>query len=82
MLLKLMQGVLNGLGALLNVIVSVLPGSPFNGLYSLVIDNKWLGYLSYIIPVPQILSLLQAWILAVTAFYLYMVVLRWIKAIE
>lgn len=82
MILKLIQGFIDGFGALLNVIVGILPGSPFTGLYNLAIDNKWLGYLSYIIPVPQILALLQAWIVSVSMFYVYMIILRWVKAIE
>ena len=72
MLLKLLQGIIDGFVAVLHGIISVLPGSPFNGLSAII---------CYIVPVPQIISVLEAWIIAVGTFYLYQVVLRWVKAV-
>lgn len=81
MLLKLLQSIIDGLATLLVGIINVLPGSPFNGLSAMSIDNKWFGYLCYIVPVPQIMALLEAWGIAVGTFYLYQIILRWVKAV-
>ena len=82
MLLKLIQSIIDGFASGCAVILDILPGSPFQGLYSLTLDSNWLGYLSWLIPIPEILALLEAWIVSVGLFYFYMVALRWIKAIE
>lgn len=82
MLLELLQGIINGLGALLRVIVGLLPTSPFNGLRALSLENEWIGYLCYIVPMSEIIATLEAWTASVAVFYLYSVVLRWVKAIE
>ena len=47
----------------------------------MTLDSKWFGVICYIVPVPQIISVLEAWIIAVGTFYLYQVVLRWVKAV-
>ena len=82
MLTTFLQSVIDGLGALLSAVVGLLPSSPFQGMYVLTLDNELLGMLAYIVPVPHILALLESWTVAVGVFYLYSVVLRWIKAIE
>lgn len=82
MLLILLQSIIDGFASIVTKIVSILPSSPFSGLYSLTMDSKWFGLLAYIIPIQPILSLLTAWILAVGVFYLYMILMRWAKAIE
>lgn len=83
LLLKLFQGIINVLAGLLNVIVAILPKSPFAGRWgSLVLDNDLLSALAWIIPFKSILSLLSAWLVAISIFYAQMIILRWIKAIE
>lgn len=82
MLLKLLQGILDGLGALLRLVIGLLPTSPFDGLRAVSLENEWIGFLCYIVPMPEIIATLEAWVVSVSAFYLYSSVLRWIKAIE
>ena len=81
MLSSFFQLTIDGLVNLLSIILSVLPSSPFSGIYSLTLDSNLLSALAWIVPFPQILAVLQAWIAAVTVFYLYQIVLRWIKAV-
>lgn len=81
MLLKLIQGIIDGLAEVLSAAVNVLPGSPFNGLNALAMDSKWFRYLAYIVPVRQIVALLEAWLVAIAVYYLYQIVLRWVKAV-
>lgn len=83
MLFKMLQGIVDALAGLLNVVVAILPKSPFSGRWdSLVLDNDLLSALAWIIPFKAILSLLSAWLVAIGVFYIHMIVLRWIKAIE
>lgn len=82
MLLKFLQGTLDALAALLRGIVGLLPQSPFNGLSQLVLENDVLQHLAYLLPMPQIVSTLEAWALAVGIYYLYMIPMRWAKAVE
>lgn len=81
MLLDLLQTIIDGFVRVLGGIVSALPTSPFNGLSAMTLDSKLFGALCYIVPVPQIVALLEAWGVAVGTFYIYMIILRWIKAI-
>lgn len=82
MLLNLLQSIIDGFATILMTIIVALPSSPFTGLYNLSMDSTFLGYLAWLFPVSEIIALLQAWGVSVGAFYLYMIVLRWIKAIE
>ena len=82
MLLSLLQGLLDGFVVFGQGLLHLLPSSPFQSVYGLAIDNQLLNSLAWIIPIPQILSVLQAWVVSVGAFYVYSVALRWIKAIE
>ena len=81
MLSSFFQLTIDGLVKLLGIILSFLPPSPFSGIYELTIDSQLLSALAWIVPFPQILALLQAWIAAITIFYLYQIALRWIKAV-
>lgn len=82
MLLKLLQGSLDGLSALLKTIVGILPHSPFVGFYNLSIENDYLGMLAWVVPINEMIATCEAWLVAIGFFYLYMIVLRWAKAIE
>ena len=82
MLLKLFQGIIDGLASLLHGLSGLLPQSPFDGLAALTLENDVLQGLAYLLPLPQILSTLEAWAIAVGIYYLYMIPMRWAKAVE
>lgn len=73
--------IIKALGSVLSLIFSILPPSPFG-----VIDNsavqEHLAGLAWIIPFTQIIVILEAWTAAIIIYYLYQIVLRWVKAIE
>lgn len=60
---------------------SVLPTSPFHQFITQIEDTQALHVLNWFIPVGQILNVLSAWLIAIGLFYLYSIILRWIKAI-
>jgi len=82
MLTKFMQTIIDGLVALLKTVIGLLPSSPFASVYNLTIDNELLQFLAWIVPYPQIIAVLQAWLATITVFYLYQIVMRWVKVIS
>ena len=65
----------------LNRIIDLLPDSPF-----VLIDNSpiedYLGWLNWLIPMTQIIAILQLWVVAIAVYYVWVVILRWVKAID
>jgi hypothetical protein len=75
------NGILDGVAAIGNGLVWLLPTSPFTGIQN-QLDSDILGYINYFIPIDAMLSVGSAWLLAIGMYYVYMVVLRWAKAIR
>lgn len=63
-------------------ILSVLPKSPIKEILSSVGKPDWLGYLNWFIPVNAIISMLVIFLSAISIYYLYQIILRWVKAID
>jgi len=78
---SLLQNIIDGLGEALEWVIDLLPDSPFN-----LIDNSaisdYLGAFNWIVPMDQIIAILQLWVSAILVYYAWVVVLRWIKAID
>jgi len=82
MLTGFIQNIVNGLGDLGHNLVATLPTSPFAAATGVVLDSKYLSMIAWVIPIPQIVSLLQLWIIAIATYYLAMIVMRWVKMIS
>ena len=78
---ELMQNMIDGLGEALQNFLDKLPDSPFN-LISNDAVVEYMGYLNWIVPVSEIVAILQLWITAILIYYTYVVILRWIRAIQ
>ncbi len=65
----------------LDFVLSVLPLSPFTEVIDNLESLPYLGYLNYFVPVGAILKIGSVWLASITLFYLYQIILRWIKAI-
>ena len=61
---------------------SLLPASPFKAFIEAMGSIPYLDVLNCFLPVSEMLAIGQAWLTAITAFYIISLVLRWIKAIE
>lgn len=63
-------------------LASVLPASPIQ--YAAVPETvqTYLGFINYFIPLTAILAILQAWLVAVAAYYVASAALRVVKAIQ
>lgn len=62
-------------------VVNLLPDSPFK-----LIDNSpvsdLLPYINFFIPFDFVIATLELWLAAIAVYYIYSVVLRWVKAIN
>lgn len=62
-------------------ILSVLPDSPFQSLNTLIEDRSILSLLNCVIPFGPIVSILQAWVVCVAAYYVYKVIRDIVKLV-
>ena len=65
-------------------VLDLLPQSPL--LFLEAMSNTevydWLKMLNWFIPINSFISVLEVWLTGVLLYYIYQVVLRWIKVIE
>jgi hypothetical protein len=64
-----------------DTIISVLPVSPFAPFLTMFKDLPFLGYLNWFIPVGTIVKVGLAWLAAIALFYIYSIIMRWVKMI-
>lgn len=72
------SGVFNGL---IDSILHLLPTSPFRGFLNELQGLPYLGWVNWVFPVGDCVRVLGAWIVAITVFYIYSVIMRWVKLI-
>lgn len=80
--MELFNAVMSLLNMVLNGIFSFLPKSPFLGVMEYIDEIPYLEYICYFVPVTEIVAITTAWISAVAVFYVYQIILRWIKAVS
>lgn len=66
----------------LDWVLALLPHSPFASFLDELEGLPFLGYLNYFFPVGTCIKIGEAWLVAVGLFYLYSIILRWIRAID
>jgi len=79
--INVINELIRALGSVLNLIFSVLPNSPFKSFSNSGVE-EYLSNIAWLIPFPQIIFLLEAWLSAIIIYYLYQIILRWVKAIN
>lgn len=63
-------------------LISVLPHSPFQQYISQWQNLPALGYLNWFLPIRSCLIIFASWLAALLVYYLYRIILRWIKAVS
>ncbi len=69
----------------LMAILFLLPDSPFVMLDKMDPTGaiaKILGFVNWFIPIYSFVAILESWLVCIAVYYVYQVVLRWLKAIE
>lgn len=67
---------------LIDWVLNLLPKSPFTSVIDAISDIPYLSTLNWFIPISTFVALGQIWLTAVGIYYLYSILLRWIKAIK
>ena len=62
-------------------LLQLLPLSPFTQFIDQFRNLPFLGYLNWFFPVGDCLKVMAAWLTAVGLFYLYSILMRWLKVI-
>lgn len=65
-------------------VIELFPASPFSVLDELSNSQvyEWLRMLNWFIPIGTFVGILEAWLTGIAVYYVYQIVLRWIKVIE
>ena len=65
-------------------IINIFPTSPFVVLDELSNTEiyEWIQMLNWFVPISSFVAILEAWLSCVAVYYVYQIVLRWIKVIE
>lgn len=64
-----------------DTLVKLLPLSPFQQYIAAFADLPYLGYLNWFIPIGSCIKIGGAWLAVIAAFYLYGIIMRWVKLI-
>lgn len=80
--LGLVNGIIKALGAILGVIISVLPSSPFKALFSLGVMQKYIANINWIVPVNAMVTTAGLWISGIAVYYIYRGVLKLINMVS
>lgn len=67
---------------LLSVVLAMLPVSPFTAVINALETSQITQYIGWLIPVPEIVALLELWLVAISAFYAVSLLARWVKLIQ
>lgn len=65
-----------------NYVFSALPTSPFKSAIAALGELPYLSWLNWFIPIGTFITIGTAWLTAIALFYLYSIILRWIRAID
>ena len=68
-------------GHFFDSLMRLLPKSPFRPYIEQFAALPYLDYLNWFFPVSECLVVGGAWLTAIAVFYMYQVVMRWIKLI-
>lgn len=66
-------------------VINLFPASPLQPLIAQLANSglsDWLGYVNWFIPVGTMLGILSAWLTCIAAYYVYQIILRWIRVVE
>lgn len=66
----------------LNGVVALLPRSPFTVIIDKIGGIPHLDWLNWFFPVQSVLTVFALWLSAVSLFYLYSIIMRWVRAIK
>jgi hypothetical protein len=82
MLTSLINGILGVVATALGGIAGLLPTSPFQYLQAIMVDSQILAAIAWLVPIGQMLGIVQAWLSAIVVWYISETLMRWLKFIQ
>lgn len=79
--INLINFIISAVGTVLSAIFSIFPSSPFTIISNSPIE-QYLPTLNYFIPVREIIVICELWLTSVAIYYIYQIILRWLKAVK
>lgn len=80
-IIQFINTIINNFANVIKFIIGILPKSPFSWINNSAI-SQYLPTFNWFFPVSEIIATLEFWITAISLYYLYQIIMRWIKAIE
>lgn len=77
-LLNWMSTMVHTLG---QTLIALLPVSPFRNFINSFNVPEYVGFINWFFPVSEFLAVMALWLTAISLFYLYSIIMRWIKVI-
>ena len=81
-----LSGIVDGINDIFNelfqIVIMLLPTSPFKNITINPIIIDFLGYLNYYMPIKSLLIIMAEWLGCIVIYYTYQLVLRQIKAVS
>ena len=66
----------------LTAVVALLPASPFVGFAYLVESVPFVGYLNWILPIGEIIVILESWLAIVATYYTILFALNYVGILK
>jgi len=63
------------------MLLSLLPSDPFISHINSMEISPYVGFINWVIPVGTCLTIGASWLLAITIFYAWSMLLRWAKVV-
>jgi hypothetical protein len=87
MLIDAANALIRAVGAMLAVVFDFLSFSPFRSVSQMIDNNVELhsqifSFVNWVVPIAEIVYILEAWGVAVGLWYLISILLRWLRAVQ
>lgn len=66
----------------LSLVISLIPGSPFSGMATLVQQIPYLSYLNWFVPIPEIIVIMETWLGVVSVYYTILFALNYVGLLK
>ena len=76
------NSILNFIQEKASFLINFLPTSPFRKAIDLIGNIPYIEEINWFIPIDDAVLILMWWGTAIGLYYAYMIILRWIKAID
>lgn len=76
------NNILNWIQEKASFLIDFLPTSPFRKAINLIGEIPYMSEIAWFVPIQEIVLILMWWGSAIAIYYGYMIILRWVKAIE